>query len=205
MPANRYRFSMDRATVRQVSDDPDAAAVVRLLSEPARLKVFAALVLGERTTAGIATVTGLAPREAMVALRRLAAGGIVAIDGQTASPREDVFAGIARRTAVVEPPEDLGYTDARVAAVMRTFVRDGRLLGLPAQRDKRIAVLSHIAQSFEPGISYSETEVNSVLEKWAGDSGVDHVSLRRYLVDESLLRRVDGIYRRNGGWTDVSA
>jgi hypothetical protein len=31
------------------------------------------------------------------------------------------------------------------------------------------------------------------------------VSLRRYLIDEDLLRREGGIYRRSGGWTDVSA
>jgi len=66
-------------------------------------------------------------------------------------------------------------------------------------------VLEHLAQAFEPGIDYPEREVNAVLIDRAGDSGVDHVSLRRYLIDEDLLHRRDGVYRRSGGWTDVSA
>jgi hypothetical protein len=32
---------------------------------------------------------------------------------------------------------------------------------------------------------------------------VDHVSLRRYLVDERLLAREGDTYRRCGGWVDV--
>ena len=65
-------------------------------------------------------------------------------------------------------------------------------------------MLEHIAQSFEPGVDYSEPGRRGS-QVWAADSGVDHVSLRRYLIDEALLRRQDGVYRRSGGWTDVSA
>ncbi|HEX5401415.1 MAG TPA: DUF2087 domain-containing protein [Pseudonocardiaceae bacterium] len=184
----------------------DASSVVRLLAEPARLRVFAALVLGAGTPAEVATATGLDMREVMVGLRRLADGGLVELASGHATPVEHVFGDLARQTASVPPPpEDLGYSDERVAAVLRTFVRDGRLLSLPAQRRRRIIVLEHLAQSFEPGISYSEAEVNAALKAWSQDSGVDHVSLRRYLVDEDLLRRVAGVYRRSGGWTDVSA
>jgi hypothetical protein len=84
-------------------------------------------------------------------------------------------------------------------------VRGGRLLGLPANRSRRIIVLEHLAQSFEPGVDYPERQVNEVLTAWSAGSGVDYVSLRRYLIDADLLRREGGIYRRSGGWTDVSA
>lgn len=182
-----------------------AESLVRLLAEPTRRKVFAALVLGTRTPADIVAVTGLRTREVVAALRKLADGGLAELTRDGAIPVERVFGDVARQTVVVERPEDLGYTDERVTGVLRTFVRDGRLLGLPAQRSRRTVVLEHIVQSFEPGIEYPEAKVDELLKTWAANSGVDHVSLRRYLIDEDLLHRQDGVYRRSGGWTDVSA
>jgi hypothetical protein len=179
--------------------------VVRLLAEPARLRVFAALVLGARSPAEVVDATGLEVRDVLAGLRRLADGGLVELTGDRAVPVERVFGELARQAAVPEPHEDHGYTDARVAGVLRAFVRGGRLLGLPANRSRRIIVLEHIAQSFEPGVDYPERQVNEVLAAWSAGSGVDHVSLRRYLIDADLLHRDDGIYRRSGGWTDVSA
>lgn len=182
-----------------------AESLVRLLAEPTRRKVFAALVLGDRTPTQVAGTTGLRARDVVAALRRLADGGLVQLTRDGAIPVEQVFAEVARQTVVAVQPEDLGYTDERVAGVLRTFVRDGRLLGLPAQRSRRTIVLEHIVQSFEPGVEYSEATVNDVLKGWSADSGVDHVSLRRYLIDENLLDRHGGRYHRSGGWTDVSA
>lgn len=183
----------------------DVTVVVRLLAEPVRLRVFSALVLGATTPAEVVAATGLDIRDVMVGLRRLAGGGLVEWRGRSATPNVWVFAELARETDVVAPQDDLGYTDRRVTSVLRAFVRDGRLLGLPSARQKRIIVLEHLVQSFEPGVDYPEAEVNGILERWSANSGVDHISLRRYLVDEDLLRRMNGVYRRSGGWTDVSA
>lgn len=207
MPAIRYRFAVARATVRHVDQEgmASAAGVVRLLAEPARLRVFAAVVLGAGSHDEVTAATGLDVREVASALRKLADGGLVEISQGRMSVIDGVFGELARRTAVAEPVEDLGYTDERVATVLRTFVRNGRLLGLPAQRSRRVAVLEHVAQTFEPGVDYPEAEVNSALVAWCEGSGVDHVTLRRYLVDEGLLRRSAGVYARSGGWTDVSA
>lgn len=181
--------------------------VVRLLAEPARLKVFAAVVLGARMPTEIVNRTGLDLRDVAAALRRLADGGLVELGRDGARPVDGVFQELARASAARDssPVEDHGYTDARAAGVLRAFVRAGRLLGLPASRGRRVIILEHLVQSFEPGVDYSETEVNAVLAEWAAGSAVDHVTLRRYLIDEDLLRRADGIYRRSGGWTDVSA
>jgi hypothetical protein len=141
----------------------------------------------------------------MSALRKLADGGLVELSGDRVAAVDGVFGELARRTVAPEPIEDLGYTDERVATLLRTFVRNGRLLGLPAQRGRRMAVLEHLAQSFEPGVEYPEAEVDAALTAWCDGSGVDHVTVRRYLVDEGLLRRSGGGYARSGGWTDVSA
>jgi hypothetical protein len=69
--------------------------------------------------------------------------------------------------------------------------RGGR--GLPRkQRDKHVLYRS-IVSAFEPGKEYAEKELNGILEKWLSEVGkeieVDHVSLRRHLVDEGYLTR----------------
>jgi hypothetical protein len=43
-----------------------------------------------------------------------------------------------------------------------------------------------------------------VLRAWTDGGLVDHVTLRRYLVDESLLDRDGGEYWRSGGWLDAA-
>ena len=85
-----------------------------------------------------------------------------------------------RRAAFDGPPE------------LAAFFRNGRLETIPAARDRREALLAHIAKRFEPGREYGEDEVNRILQ----DVHPDHATLRRYLVDAGLLRRERGVYRR---------
>ena len=93
--------------------------------------------------------------------------------------------------------------DGDVDRMLRPFVLDGRLIRLPAKRTRRRAVLEHVVQSFEPGRRFPEREVDVVLRAWCAGGEVDHVTVRRYLVDEGLLSREDGLYWRSGGWLDV--
>ena len=181
----------------------DATALVRVLAEPVRMKVFAAAVLGADNTTQAAQFAGVPLRDAAAAVHRLAEAGLVEIAGEHLVARTEVFAELARQSAAPRPAEDHGYTDPKVAGLVGTFVRDGHLVGLPAQRNRRVLVLEHVAQSFEPGVDYPESAVNAVLAELAQGGAIDHVTLRRYLIDEQLLRREDGIYRRSGGRVDV--
>jgi hypothetical protein len=76
--------------------------------------------------------------------------------------------------------------------VLDRFVQGGRLVIMPTRRAKRLLVLDHVAQSFEPGRTYPEAAVNELL---AADAP-DHATLRRLLVDEGYLRREGGSYQR---------
>ncbi|MEU5694949.1 DUF2087 domain-containing protein [Actinosynnema sp. NPDC020468] len=144
---------------------------------------MAALVLGARTAPDVVLATGLDAREVDSALRRLRSSGLVAVEGGTLVLREELFDQAARTP---RPPSD-------------PFVNGGRLTRLPAQRAKRRAVLEQVCASFEPGTRYPEREVVSVLRGWCDGGEVDHVTVRRYLVDEGLLDRADGEYWRSGG------
>ena len=66
---------------------------------------------------------------------------------------------------------------------------------MPAKRSRRLVVLDHVAQVFEPGRRYPEREVNVLLRAFYDD----YAALRRYLVDEGFLAREDGEYWRSGG------
>ncbi|MGL4651369.1 MAG: DUF2087 domain-containing protein [Caldilineaceae bacterium] len=72
------------------------------------------------------------------------------------------------------------------------YVREGRLLSYPRKWERRLMILQWLAASFEPGRDYSEAEVNRVLS----GHELDHVTLRRYLVDAELLARAGGHYWR---------
>jgi hypothetical protein len=75
---------------------------------------------------------------------------------------------------------------------LAAYFRDGRLETIPASRDKRQALLIHVAGAFAKDREYREDEVNRILQ----GIHTDHASLRRYLVDAGLLRREHGVYRR---------
>jgi hypothetical protein len=82
--------------------------------------------------------------------------------------------------------------DAYRKKVLQTFFRLGRLVSIPAQLKKRQIILEKIAQEFEPGRQYTESEVNHLLL----DFHDDIATLRRGLVDHGLMERQEGIYQR---------
>ncbi|WP_410537825.1 DUF2087 domain-containing protein [Streptomyces sp. KL2] len=68
---------------------------------------------------------------------------------------------------------------------------------LPARKGRRLPVLEHVVErSLETGRVYGEREVDDRLRTWCEGGGTDHVTVRRYLIDECLLRREDGRYWR---------
>ena len=84
--------------------------------------------------------------------------------------------------------------------VVRNFLTtDGRLRTMPAKRSKRLLVLDHVAQRFEPGGMYAEKDVNAILEH----VHPDYAALRRALVDEEFLTRENNVYWRSGGSVEV--
>lgn len=170
-----------------------------LLADEDRLRVFAAVALGARSLSEVSERSGVEPRLAVKALKRLVSGGVVARDGNDFDLRRDVLAQQARRTA--RPPEEVDAEGLppRQAAVLRAFLREGRLVSIPAMRSKRLVVLDHIATVFEIGVRYPERDVDALLRAFHDD----HAALRRYLVDEGFLDREHGEYWRSGGTVRV--
>jgi hypothetical protein len=94
-----------------------------------------------------------------------------------------------------------GYDQDLAQRVYRTWVRDGRLVGLPVKQSHRLPLLDVVAQEFEPGRYYTAEEVDAAVARWHPDTA----ALRRYLVDEGFLDRLEDGSRwwRCGGTVDL--
>lgn len=169
-------------------------ALVALLAEPDRMRVFAAVVLGATNLYEVTEQTGLANRAVAAAVRRLSDGGLLVTEDDRLVARLDLFKEVVREYGRERAAEALDPDRGR-AAILRAFIVDGRLVSIPAPQGRRRVILEHIATAFEPGVRYQEREVDAILRSWHAD----HAALRRYLVDEGLMARDGGFYWRIGG------
>jgi hypothetical protein len=99
--------------------------------------------------------------------------------------------------------DDTTAEGQQLEALLRNFLRDGRLVRLPAKSTRRKLVLRYLAmRDFRPRTWYAEHEVNEILKAWcAGAAATDYVSIRRYLIDYRILDREDaGRYWLLGAW-----
>ena len=90
-------------------------------------------------------------------------------------------------------PSDAALDSAEVTAALTRMLNAGPLDHWPKRRGD-VDVLAALASArFEPRHTYREDEVNALLEAWLEPftvaGAVDHVSLRRLLVDQRLLLR----------------
>ena len=93
------------------------------------------------------------------------------------------------------PAETLARMGAtpEAAKVLWTYLVDGRLGTIPARGRKRLIVLRFLLERvFSEDRPYPEKEVNQRLALFHSDVA----ALRRYLVDEGLVDRDAGVYRR---------
>ncbi len=159
-----------------------------LLAEPSRLRTYSAVVLGATTPDQVSSSTGLPNATVGKALQKLIKAGLI-----TASPAlaadETVFKSTVREQQTERTPLD---PDPERDAVLKAFIRDGRLTHFPTYPEKLQIVLEHLVATFEPNRDYPEPEVNTLLNNWHPD----HAALRRELIEARLLVRTNSIYRR---------
>ncbi|MEV6235835.1 DUF2087 domain-containing protein [Lentzea sp. NPDC051838] len=156
-------------------------SVVRVLAEPSRLKAFAAVVLGASTLTEVAAASGLKVKDAGIALLKLREAGLV--EGDPARPAD-------------LKPLAATLTESMPADGLAPFVRGEKLVSLPVAFERRRKILEHVAaQAFVPQTYYEEKEINERLRTWCDGGEVDHVTIRRYLVDLGLLERGGGLYQ----------
>ncbi|MEV0967663.1 DUF2087 domain-containing protein [Microtetraspora glauca] len=169
--------------------------LVRLLAEPSRMRVLAAIALGANTPSDIAEASGLSAKDALRAAQRLQDHDLIVAGDDGLRVDYERLRNLSRDIADSSRPEGGEPTES----ALLPFVQGRRLTTVPAQQRRRYVVLEHIvARSFEPGVAYEERVVNDKLREWCDGGEVDHVAVRRYLIDMGLLTRGGGVYRVKG-------
>jgi len=72
--------------------------------------------------------------------------------------------------------------------ILSSFIdENGRLTAFPSKRKKKLHALIFLSQKFQPGVVYSEKEVNELLNEW--HTFGDPATLRRELYNHRFLDR----------------
>jgi hypothetical protein len=174
----------------------DVPEFLGLVLDRVRLAVLGHAAVGRVDPAALAAGLGVDEKRVLKAVASLEAAGLM-IDGilveaalwEIAAARPQVETASA---GVVEGP-----WDEEEVRVLQTFFSGDRLSRIPEKRGKRLVVLERLAMEFDPGVRYDEREVNFRLQMFHQD----YAALRRYMVDEGLMTRADGVYWRTGGRT----
>jgi len=174
----------------------DVRGFLSMALDPTRLAILGAAAAGPVDAEKVATALGVHHREVLVSIGKLRAAGLLTVDGLL---NRGLLRDLAAALPQMPPPDPsiapTGLWTAEEAEVLRRFFSADRLVGIPSAQSKRRIVLERLATEFEPGMRYTEPEVNFVLQMWHPD----YAALRRYLVDEGFMDRAEGAYWRTGG------
>jgi len=176
--------------------------VLGAISDPARLALLG--TIAGRHPAGIpldelCAQSGGAPSKLWPHLNALKRAGLILIaDGgtdPTFSIDTDSLEDLAVYAATLAPPaqappDGISEEEHRVLA---TFVKDGRIDSFPAQLKKQLVLWRYLVRRFEVDRAYPEAEVNDLLRAIHPDVA----TVRRALVDNGLMTRDAGVYRRS--------
>ena len=170
---------------------------VRLAVDPVRLAILGRAASGPVEAASLAGELDVHLKQVLLGIVRLREAGLLT-DGNT------LDRGTLRELARSLPDDvdvDPAVVDrpwsAEEVQVLSRFFEGSKLTSVPANHTKRLVVLERLAMEFEPGLRYQERQVNLMLQMFHPD----FAALRRYLVDDGLLTRADGVYWRSGGRT----
>lgn len=167
----------------------------RLCLDPVRLVALGRAVEGRLTPETLTDALGISRRRALKTIAGLRLSGLTDEDDRLLP---GALHEIAATVPQAEPAADSiteGDWTASEVKVLETFFSGEDLVEIPSSRRKRLVILERLAQDFEPGVRYREAEVSRRLEHY----NLDYAALRRYLVEENLLSRAEGVYWRTGG------
>jgi hypothetical protein len=163
--------------------------------DPLRLAVLGHAAVGPLDVAALANDLGIPERKLQEIVGKLVSAGLLRRD---LTLDRDALRAVAQslpKDAPIDPDLIAQGWNEDEARTLSKFFTGSRLRQIPSQHAKRLVVLERLAQEFEPGRRYQEKEVDFTLQLFYAD----YATLRRYLIDEQLMTRADGVYWRSGG------
>jgi predicted transcriptional regulator len=177
-------------------------AFFKALANENRLKMVALLAEGECTVRELAERLKLKEPTVSEHLALLREAGLVSVRAQGtyrvyAFDPKAMYAmnkALLSREGIARLADDAdGDAEAEAQRViLKNYLRDGRLVIIPASRSKLLVVLRWLADQFEPGRRYTEAEVNAIITR----HHPDYATLRRELIGHKLMAREKGVYWR---------
>lgn len=167
----------------------------RLCLDPVRVAALGRAAEGSLNADALSRAMDIRRRDALEAIADLRLAGLIDVDGEVLRDCLLSIAATLPRPESASPAITAGDWSDDEVRVLRTFFTGDRLREIPTQRSKRRLVIERLAQDFEPGIRYDESAVNEQLRTYHDD----YAALRRYLVDEGIMTRAEGVYWRSGG------
>ena len=171
-----------------MDENPKVLDFVKAVSDADRLRIIGVLARAPATMREVAAQLDLPFREVFGHLGQLEFAGVVCKTGDLFSLDERVLEELSRRqfsggrAAYTPAPEQ----DAGTKKVLSAYLNaDGSLNRLPSQPAKLKAILAYLSAACEPGVDFTEKEVNSRLLRFHSDTA----TLRRALIDAGLLQR----------------
>ena len=176
----------------------ERAQLFKALGHPARLLMLNLIQQKPRHGEELAAILNLKPATVSHHLSKLAEVGLVTSAKDQYYQMYSLVNDVLKKplAEVIRLPQPSLTVEVEADAfqqkVLKAFVKQGRLVRLPAQLKKLQVILELIVQEFEPEREYTEKEVNFILL----DFHEDVATLRRSLIEHNLMTRSGGIYRR---------
>lgn len=170
----------------------------QVFSNESRLKLIGHLANGERSVGELANLLGVKEPTVSHHLAELKGLNLVDVRAEGTmriyqlnvkaleSISKDIFAR-PNLAALVKPSQ---MSDEE--RVLRTWVKNGRIIDIPAQEKKKQILIRWLAGQIDTGRRWPEKEFNALLKEY----NEDFATLRRYLVDAGYVARENGIYWR---------
>jgi predicted transcriptional regulator len=186
-------------------NDEQLLTFFKALADANRLKIVGLLAQQPYSVEELAALLNLRPPTVSHHLKMLSEAGLVSARAESyynvyqleSGALENIVKnlGIQDRLPSMAAEVDLEAYDRKV--LRDILLPDGRLKVIPAQRKKREVILRHILKEFQPGVHYTEKEVNEILVRFHDDSA----TLRREMISYKMMKRAEGEYWRIDGET----
>jgi predicted transcriptional regulator len=170
--------------------------LLKALADKNRLKIIGLLAQRARAVEDISTALKIGASTVSHHLSVLSKAGLVtgraqgyySIYSLQSSPLEEMAKNLLRRDKLKGLAEEslADPFDKKVLAAFTTV--DGRIRAFPTQEKKLLVLVRYVLKDFEPGVRYTEKQVNVILGKYSEDTAL----LRRAFVEYRFMAREGG-------------
>jgi biotin operon repressor len=179
-------------------NDEQLLTFFKALADANRLKIIGLLAQQPYSVEQLSAMLELRPPTVSHHLKLLSEAGLVSARAESYYNLYQLEPGVLEQIAhhlakqdslpSMAAEVDMEAYDRKV--LRDVLMPDGRLKIIPAQRKKREVVLRHILKQFEPGMRYTEKQVNDLLARFHEDTA----TLRREMIAYKMMDRAEGKY-----------